>query len=52
MSLTTNIVWANKLIYLLNNKEILKKFSNNSFELVKKFNSSFSSKKIIKAIKS
>ena len=45
-------LWANKLIYLLNNKEILKKFSNNSFELVKKFNSSFSSDQIIKAIKS
>ena len=29
-------LWSDKLIYLLNNKEILKKFSNNSFELVKK----------------
>ena len=45
-------LWSDKLIYLLNNKEILKKFSNNSFELVKKFNSNFSSDQIIKAIKS
>jgi len=45
-------LWSDKLIYLLNNNKILKKFSNNSFEFVKKFNSNFSSDQIIKAIKS
>jgi glycosyltransferase involved in cell wall biosynthesis len=45
-------LWSKKIISLLKNKKKLKKFSVNSFKIVSKFNSDYSSDQIMKAIKS